>query len=220
MTGAKEIVLVGAGGCMREIVWQMQEMNKKKINWKILGYVDTNMPEYGQRCMVGGLEIPYLGTDEYLLSKNEPTNVVICVGNPVVRKKIVTKLEANPKLHFPNVILGNTNVCEDVQMGNGCIISMDTRVSTNVNIGNFVFINIGSVICHDGKIGDFVTLSPDVKLAGNVTVGRKSEIGIGARVIQGISIGESVTIGAGAVVVKNIESGTTAVGVPAKKIRD
>lgn len=220
MTGAKEIVLVGAGGCMREIVWQMQEMNKKEINWKILGYVDISVPEYGQRCMVGGIEIPYLGSDEYLLSKEEPTNVVICVGNPEVRKKIATKLKGNPKLHFPNVILGNTRVCEDVHIGSGCIISMDARISTNVKIGNFVFMNIGSVICHDGRIDDFVTLSPDVKLAGNVTVGRKSEIGMGAEVIQGVSIGENVTIGAGAVVVKNIESGKTAVGVPARQIKD
>ena len=28
----KEIILAGAGGCMRELVWQIQELNKKYEN--------------------------------------------------------------------------------------------------------------------------------------------------------------------------------------------
>ena len=36
----QDIILVGSGGCMREIVWQMQEQNKSTENWNILGYVD------------------------------------------------------------------------------------------------------------------------------------------------------------------------------------
>ena len=35
----QDIILVGSGGCMREIVWQMQEQNKSTENWNILGYV-------------------------------------------------------------------------------------------------------------------------------------------------------------------------------------
>ena len=36
----QDIILVGSGGCMREIVWQIQEQNKSAENWNILGYVD------------------------------------------------------------------------------------------------------------------------------------------------------------------------------------
>ena len=36
----QDIILVGSGGCMREIVWQIQERNKSAENWNILGYVD------------------------------------------------------------------------------------------------------------------------------------------------------------------------------------
>ena len=41
----QDIILVGSGGCMREIVWQMQEQNKSTENWNILGYVDKMPPE-------------------------------------------------------------------------------------------------------------------------------------------------------------------------------
>lgn len=219
MESAKHIVLVGAGGCMRELVWQIQEANKEHIMWQIDGYVDANEPAEGQYCVVGTQNIPFLGTDEYLLKKQEPINVVICVGNSALRKKIFNSLQKNKNVKFPNLILGNTKICEDIQMGVGCIIAMDARISTNVKLGNGVFLNTGSMVCHDGRIGDFVTLSPCSTLAGAVVVGACTEIGMGVNVIQGKVIGDNVSVGAGAVVVKDIESNCTVVGVPAEKIK-
>lgn len=204
---------------MRELVWQIQELNKICPAWSIDGYVDAKIPAINEVCKVGAEVIPFLGTDEFLLSKQEIVHVAVCVGNPSLRRKIVMGLKRNPCLKFPNLILGNTEVCEDVRMGEGCIISMDSRISTNVHLGDFVFMNTGSKVCHDGCLGDFVTLSPDVVLAGNVHIGSESEIGIGAKVIQGITIGEQTVIGAGSIVVRDIEAGCTAVGVPAKKIK-
>lgn len=220
MAEVKHIVLVGSGGCMRELVWQIQELNKVEMTWQIDGYVDAKAPEADETCVVGKETISYLGSDNYLLEKKKTVNVAICVGNPMLRKKIATALKQNANIQFPNLILGNTRICDDVEIGEGCIISMDCRVSTNVQLGDFVFMNTGSMICHDGCIGDFVTLSPDVKLAGNVKVGKESDIGLGAKVIQGIIIGDSTIVGAGSVVVRDIEAGCTAVGVPARKIKD
>ena len=216
MAEVKHIVLVGSGGCMRELVWQIQELNKEIQTWQIDGYVDAKEPEAEETCMVGNEEIPYLGNDDYLLTMREPVNVAICVGSPALRKKIVERLKKNANIKFPNLILGDTRICDDVRMGEGCIVSMDCRISTNVRLGDFVFLNTGSKVCHDGRIGDYVTLSPDVKLAGNVSIGRESEIGLGTKVIQGMTIGAGTVVGAGAVVVRDIEAGVTAVGVPAR----
>lgn len=219
MAEVKHIVLVGSGGCMRELVWQIQELNKEAMTWQIDGYVDAKAPEADNSCVVGNQCIPYLGADEYLLSKTEPVNVAICVGNPALRKKIVTTLKKNGNIQFPNLILGNTKICDDVELGEGCIISMDCRISTDVRLGDFVFLNTGSMICHDGCIGDYVTLSPDATLAGNVLIGERCEIGLGAKVIQGMTIGANTVVGAGSVVVREIEAECTAVGVPARKIK-
>lgn len=215
----KDIILVGSGGCMRELVWQIQELNKENKTWYILGYVDREPPKAGTEVKVGNQRIEYLGDDDFLLQRTMDTNVAVCVGAPALREKIVNKLKVNPKIHFPNVILGNTQICPDVSMGEGCIISMDCRISTNVRLGDFVFLNIGSMICHDGVVGDYVTLSPDVKIAGGVHIESGCNIGLGTKVIQGIRIGENVITGAGSVVVKNIESSCTVVGVPAVKIK-
>lgn len=205
---------------MRELIWQIQELNEKEDTWNILGYVDVEGPDGGTGIRVGAQSIPYLGDDDVLLRKNEDTEVVVCVGSPPVRQRIAQKLQRNPKLHFPNLILGNTRICEDVKMGRGCIISMDARISTNVTLGDFVFLNLGSGICHDGRIGDYVTLSPDVRLAGNVTVGQGCDIGLGAKVIQGIHIGKNTVVGAGSVIIRDIYGDCTVAGVPAGKIRE
>lgn len=212
------LILIGSGGCMRELVWQLQELNEQKRTWNILGYVD-HLPQCQQHSVfVGTQELPYLGDDDYLLEQEKFINVAICVGSPAVRKKIALKLARNPYIQFPNLILSDTRICEDVKIGKGCIISMDVRISTNVTIGDFVFFNTGSKVCHDGCIGDYVTLSPDVKLAGAVVVGANSELGIGTKVIQGISIAEHVVTGAGAVVIRDIEKSGTYVGVPARQV--
>ncbi len=209
----QQLILTGAGGCMRELLWQIEELNRQQDTWDVIGYVDIS-DAHGTIC-VGDREYPYLGNDDFLLNKTEVTNVAICVGDPALREKIAKKLMANPQIRFPNLIMGDTRVCSDVQLGQGVIISMDCRVSTNVSIGDFTFLNIGSVVCHDGRLGDYVTLSPDARLAGNVSVGSGSDLGMGTRVIQGIRIGTWVITGAGSVVVRDLPDLCTAVGVPA-----
>lgn len=211
---SETLILTGAGGCMRELLWQIEELNKIQDTWNVIGYVDIS-DQYGDVC-VGDRIYPYLGTDQFLLDQTEDTNVAICVGSSALRKKIAENLMVNPHLKFPNMILSDTRICADAKMGQGVIISMDCRVSTNVSMGDFVFLNMGSVVCHDGKLGDYVTLSPDVRLAGNVTVGNESELGMGTRVIQGKTIGRQVITGAGSVVVRDLPDDCTAVGVPAQ----
>lgn len=217
----QDLILVGSGGCMRELAWQLQELNKITPTWNILGYID-NTPTQNITSItsisVGLQDIPYLGSDDFLLNQIHPINAAICVGSSKLRKKIAEKLSKNTYIQFPNLILSDTKICSDVKLGKGCIISMDVRISTNVTVKDFVFFNTGSMVCHDGSIGDYVTLAPDVKLAGAVTVGANCELGIGVKVIQGVCIEENSVIGAGAVVVHDIKGGGTFAGVPARPI--
>lgn len=217
----QDLIAAGSGGCMRELLWQIEELNQReKTTWNVIGYVDTapRMEHGTSDISVGNIICPYLGDDDHLLAMEQETNVAVCVGEPKLRRKIAEKLMQNPKLRFPNLILGDTRICSDVKLGQGCILSMDCRISTNVTLGNFVFLNTGSMVCHDGVVGDFTTLSPDVKLAGQVTIGNQCDLGMGTKVIQGITIGNDVTAGAGSVIVRDIKSGSKVAGIPAKSM--
>lgn len=206
---------------MREILWQIEELNKVNPSWQVRGYVDRRpaISHGSADIQAGGMSCPYLGDDSYLLSRQEPANVAITVGEPELRKKIAENLKRNPKVQFPNLILGNAKICSDASLGQGCILSMDCRVSTNVVIGDFVFLNLGAVVCHDGRVGSYTTFSPGAKIAGQVTVGQLCELGMGANVIQGVQIGNNVIAGAGSVVIRDVEDGCTIAGVPAKRIK-
>lgn len=218
---AQELILIGSGGCMRELLWQIGELNRRETIWEVQGYVDKQpcIIDGTSELRIGDISCPYLGDDEYLLSRQLDTSVIISVGEPWLRKKLAEEYKKNPRLEFPNLILGDTRISPDVRMGEGCIVSMDCRISTNVELGNFVFLNIGSLVCHDGKIGDFTTLGPDVKAAGHVMIGEQCGIGLGSRVIQGITIGDNVIAGAGSVIIKDVLGNCTIGGVPAKRIK-
>lgn len=216
----QDIILIGSGGCMRELLWQIEELNKERPIWNVIGYVDHR--PFQSRALdisVGGVYCPYLGDDEYLLARQKEVNVAVSVGEPRLRKKIAEKLSRNPRLRFPNLIMRDTKLCADIKIGQGCIISMGCQVSTNVTLGDFVFLNLGSLVCHDGILGDYVTLSPDVKAAGQVVIGSRCDLGMGTRIIQGITLGDDVITGAGSVIVKDVDAGCTVAGVPAKRIK-
>ena len=211
-----DIILIGSGGCMRELAWQIHESNRIEEKWNIIGYVDTKEPVNGYGIRVGTEVIPYLGNDNNLIRADEDKNVVISVGSSKLRKKIAEEYRKNPRIHFPAVVLRPSYVCYDAKMGQGCIVSMDCRISTNVKMGDFVFMNMGGMVCHDGMLEDFVTLGPTVKIAGMVRVGENTEIGMGANLIQGISVGANTVIGAGSVVIRDVERDCMAAGVPAR----
>ena len=102
------------------------------------------------------------------------------------------------------------------------------EIHPGATIGKRLFIDhgMGIVIGETAEVGDDCTIYHGVTLGGtgkdkykrHPTVGNNVMIGAGAKIIGAITIGDNVKIGAGAVVLKNIETGTTAVGVPINRI--
>jgi sugar O-acyltransferase (sialic acid O-acetyltransferase NeuD family) len=107
---------------------------------------------------------------------------------------------------------------DDVQIGEGALISPYTVVTSNVRIGRHFHLNLYSYVEHDCVIGDFVTFAPSVRCNGNVHIGDGAYIGSGAVIRQGLKVGAGATIGMGAVVTKNVPAGETWIGNPARRM--
>jgi serine O-acetyltransferase len=96
-------------------------------------------------------------------------------------------------------------------------------------IGRNFFIDHGSgvVIGETAEIGDNCTIYQGVTLGGtgkdigkrHPTLGDNVMVGSGAKVLGPFKIGDGAKIAAGAVVLKEIPAGATAVGIPAKVVR-
>lgn len=208
----KNIVIVGAGGFGREVAWLIEDINKVKKEWNIIGFVDDN--EDIQGTEVNGYKV--VGNIDWL--KNQKLNVVSAIGNPIIKKKIMQRLE-NTMNTYPVLIHPSVIYSERVSFGEGSIICAGNIITVNIEIGKHVIVNLDCTIGHDTVIGDYTTILPSVNISGCVTTGECVNIGTSSALIQGVTIGKNTVIGAGAVVIKDLPANCTAVGSPAKPIK-
>jgi sugar O-acyltransferase (sialic acid O-acetyltransferase NeuD family) len=210
----KDIIIIGAGGFGREIVWLIDTINKKEKEWNIIGFIDdfkekdTEISRYR-----------VIGDTDLLMNYDKEIYVIIAIGNSEDRKNLYNKLLVNINIKFPVLIAPTASIGNNVDIGEGSIICAYSTLTTDIKIGKNVIINVGSTIGHDATIEDFVTGFPSISISGYDTIGESSHIGVGSRIIQNLKIGPNTIIGAGAVVIKDIEGNCTVVGVPAEIIK-
>lgn len=205
------IIIVGASGFGREVAWLIENSD----NWNVKGFVDDNKDLENKSVN----DYPVLGTIDFLLNANEKTNVVVAIGNPQIRKKIVERLQSNKNISFPNIVDKDVIIDRTITLGFGNIICKGNILTTNIEIGNFNHINLSCTIGHDVQFHDYITVYPGVNISGNVIMNDCVEVGTGSQIIQGKKIVEDTVIGAGSVVVKDIVENGTYIGVPAKRMK-
>jgi sugar O-acyltransferase (sialic acid O-acetyltransferase NeuD family) len=210
-----DLILVGAGGLGRGVLYQVEDYNAITKTFNILGFVDSG--EGIEKNLLNGYKI--LGDDDWLLGYQKKVGVLICIANPNIRKSVYLKLCQNKNIYFPSFIASNVKHSANLRLGKGCVICLSSIFTTNITLGDFVICDINSTIGHDAVISDFSTIYPGAIIAGNVTIGTETEIGAGSNIIQGKTIGKRVILGAGSVVVKDIPPDCTAVGMPAVPIK-
>jgi len=210
--------IFGASGHAKEVLWIIKEINKLAEEVIVVDkfVVAENDP------LLGGYydSISIISESAYLENyANQVHNCILAIGSSKIRKnilnKIVTEKTQFPSLIHPSVIYDKTRV----KIGKGVIIEANVTLTTDINIADFVHVNIGSTISHDVQINSFVTISPSVHIAGNVTLKENVFLGINSTIIERLTICENTTIGAGALVLKEITDAGTYVGIPARKIK-
>lgn len=208
-----DLVIYGAGGHGRDLAQLIEDLNAASPEWNLLGFLSDDLSTHG--AVVAGL--PVLGGAEWFDGRTGVA-AVLGVGHPAAKRKIVRVLEGRsirwPALIHPSVIRGGRTTVD-----NGATILPGAIVMTDVSIGSFATINIGCHLSHDCHVDDFATIAPGANLSGHVRVGEGSDIGTGAAIIQGVSVGAWSVVGAGAAVVRDLPPNCTAVGVPAKVIK-
>ena len=209
----KNIVIIGAGGVGREVSLIIQQINELEPTWNLLGFIDDNTDNWGKiingYSVIGGIDsLEFLSNDTY---------IVIAIANYEVKKKIVNKV--NNKFKFATIVHPKVWIHDYMTVGQGTIIYEGALLTANIEIGNHVIISPKCGVGHDSIIKDYVSLLWNVNVSGNDLIEEGVMMGSGSTVIQGKKIGKGSIIGAGAVVVNDIESFSTAVGVPAKVIK-
>lgn len=209
----KDIAIFGVGGFGREVLTLIHDINKIEPKWNVTGFFDDGYP-IGYD--VHGLKV--LGGVAKLNEWDKPIAVVIAIGTPAIKQKILGKID-NPLIEFPTLIHPTVLVGDYVKIGQGCILCANTIITCDINIGDFVILNLACTIGHDTEIGNYSAFMPTCNISGEVKIGEGVYCGTGVKIINQTSIGANTTVGAGAVVAKPLLANCTAVGVPAKPIK-
>lgn len=208
----KDIVIIGSGGFAKEVAFLIEEINKEKKVWNLLGFIDNEIGEENGKYSV-------FQKDEWLLNLKNKTSVVFGIGSPKVIESIFKKIKINKHLNFPNLI--HPNVVADwgrIQMGEGNLFCASTTLTTDIKIGSFNLFNLDCTIGHDSIFGSFNVLNPSANISGGVEIGDSVLIGTNVTILQYKNICSNVTIGASSLVTKDILDSGVYVGSPAKKM--
>lgn len=211
----EKVVILGAGGFAREVLWVFEDRNRVEPRWEVLGFIDEDISKEGKALC----NLPVLGDFTWFDNRaSHGVKVISGTGNCRTKLHFAEKA-ASLGLEFCSVIHPSVLMSNYVEVGQGTVITAGNIITTQVEIGNHVTINLDSTIGHDVIIGDYCTIAPGCHISGNVKFEAGVDFGTGATIIQGRSVGAWSTVGAGAVVLDEIPRNVTAVGVPARIVR-
>lgn len=218
---SRSVVVVGAGGFGREVVDVIEAINAAAVNrhdapvWLLVGVVDDSISREN-RERLEQRSIDHLGSaNEFLSAAATELAYVVGIGAPHVRRRIATAFDAAGHtavtLVHPAATVGSAS-----QLGAGSVVCAGVRITTNIVIGRHVHMNPNVTIGHDTTIGDFVSLNPQAAISGDCVIENEVLVGVGGILLNGLRVGEGSIIGGAACAVRDVEAGTTVVGIPAR----
>ena len=203
---AEDIFILGAGGHAKVIIGLLKALGKP-----IAGVFDDDPAKRGQSL----LGVPVLGPVE---SAREYPGIkaVIGIGNNRTRKRIA---ECFSDVNWVSLIHPSAWVDPSTQVGEGSLVFAGAVIQPEAKLGKHVVVNTGATVDHDCFLDDYAQITPGVHLAGGVFLEEGVMMGTGSVAIPLVRVGAWTTVGAGAVVTRDLPSHVTAVGIPAKVIK-
>ena len=214
----KRFAIFGASGCGRGVLPLVRQrlLATLAVGDADLVFVDDNPPApvvNGQRVLTYAQWLSEPASSHY---------INVAIANSRVREQLVQRCAADG-VQFFEARAANVVQLDEVQLGEGAILSPFVTLTSNIRIGSHFHANLYSYVEHDCVIGDFVTFAPGVMCNGNVHIEDHAYIGTGAVIKQGLPgaplvIGRGAVVGMGAVVTKSVSPGATVVGNPARPL--
>ena len=209
----KHLIIIGAGGAGRETYYTATRTAGFGTDFDVKGFLDDNDNALDQKPSYP----PILSSlDGYSIVEDD---VVVCaIANPVQRWHAVRAIDERGGT-FITLIDHTASIGFNVNIGKGCVIREFVVISPDVTIGSHVYIQPYTDIGHDAVVGDCCLLNTRAFMGGHSRMERLSTIHTHGALMPMKTVGEGGTVGAGSVAIRNVKSGVTVVGVPARELK-
>lgn len=204
----KLLGIFGAGGCGRGILPLVREGLGPDEEAVFVDDADVGPCVNGARVLTFDAFAGFSGSRA----------ICLAVADGAIRRQLEARCR-EAGLPFLSVCAPFHVRMDQVEVGEGALISPFTTLTSNIRIGRQFHLNLYSYVEHDCAIGDFVTFAPAVRCNGAVTIGDGAYIGANVVIRQGLTIGAGATLGMGAVVTKDVPAGEIWVGNPARPLK-
>ena len=202
----EHLIIIGAGGYAKSVLDSVDY-----YNYKVEGFVD----EFSAKEEHLGYPIIAHGLTE--IPSKEKFLYFIAIGNNQNRKRWYDRIIAEG-LRLINVVDRSAIISPHAKIGTGCFFGKMSVVNSGAIVHSDCIINTRALVEHGCEVFRHVNISTNAVINGDVKVGEGSFVGSGSVTIGQLEIGKWSTVGAGAVVIKNVDSGVTVAGVPAREI--
>jgi len=222
------VAIIGAGGHAKVVYDAILSAEQHEV----IGFVDDNVDLIGTTLY----SLPIVGN---IADLDSVEGYIVAIGNNTVRQEKVVFYSQSPLTTTPlppfikgDVVRGLSHgyvpitvihpravIAETALIGEGTVVFANVVVNPEARIGKHVILYTACTIDHECDIADYAYISPGCNVGGQVKIEACAFLGIGAVVLPRITVGAWSIIGAGAVVTKDIPAHVTAVGVPAKVIK-
>lgn len=207
----KRLIIIGAGGCGREVLQWAMDINDKTPRWDFFGFLDYDEHALDDKDCPAAI----IGNDDtYLIQEDD--EFICAIGDGALREKIMTRMQQRGA-QFIHLIHPTAVVARSASLGDGVIVYPYASITTDTTIGKGCIINMNSYIAHDVTMGAFCTISPNCTITGACNIEDHVFIGVGAHVIPSIYIGNHAFICAGSIVLSDVKEYTKVIGNPAKE---
>lgn len=205
---SRRIVILGAGGIAKVFCDAL-----RASEYDVVGFLDDN-PALADTRVLG---LPVLGTTGQAADL-DIDGAVVGIGDNRVRALLYNRLRAQG-VPVVSAVHPTAVVSPHAVLGEGVAVFPTAVVEASVQVGNNVLVNTACVLAHDCRVGSHAHVAIGGMLAGGVEIGEGTFLGAGAIVIPYKKVGEWSIVGAGAVVTADLPARVTAVGVPARIIK-
>jgi len=200
------VLLLGAGGFAEEVA----DLVSDCPGFEVAGFVESRDRSRCEQPLAGR---PVHWIDE--IGAFAGTHLACCALGTTDRAEFTRQVE-EAGLAFATIVHPSAHVSRTAVLDAGVLVGAAVVVGAYAHVGNHTILNRGVLVGHHVEIGSHVSVMPGANIAGFAVVGDQAYVGMGALVLNNRRVGAQAVIGAGSVVTKDVSTGTTVVGVPAR----